>query len=57
MPSTKPTDIKATSVPGSIATLEEALDRELYYRSLASGIPIALTPDERADLLAFLNAL
>jgi cytochrome c peroxidase len=42
---------------GSIATLEEALDRELYYRSLASGIPIALTPDERADLLAFLLAL
>jgi len=42
---------------GSIGTLEEALDRELYYRSLASGIPIALTPDERANLLAFLSAL
>jgi cytochrome c peroxidase len=42
---------------GSVATLEEALDRELYYRSLASGTPLALTNDERAQLLAFLRAL
>ena len=38
---------------GSVPTLEEALDRELYYRSLASGTPLALTNDERAQLLAF----
>jgi cytochrome c peroxidase len=42
---------------GSVATLEEALDRELYYRSLALGSPISLTPDEREDLLRFLRAL
>lgn len=42
---------------GSVATLDEAVDRELYYRSLALGSPISLTPDERADLLRFLKAL
>jgi cytochrome c peroxidase len=42
---------------GSVRTLEEALDRELYYRSLESGSPLTLTPDERVDLLKFLEAL
>jgi cytochrome c peroxidase len=42
---------------GSIATLSEAIDRELYYRSLAIGRPLALTRDERADLRAFLESL
>jgi len=42
---------------GSVATLEEALDRELYYRGLTSGSPIDLTPDERADLIHFLKSL
>jgi cytochrome c peroxidase len=42
---------------GSVRTLEQALDRELYYRSLESGSPLTLTPDERADLLKFLEAL
>lgn len=42
---------------GSVATLEEALDRELYYRSLVLGSPISLTLDEREDLLRFLRAL
>jgi cytochrome c peroxidase len=42
---------------GSIATLEDALDQELYYRSLSTGQPIILTPDEKAELLAFLKAL
>lgn len=42
---------------GSIATLEGALDRELYYRSRDLGHPIVLSVTERADLLAFLQAV
>lgn len=42
---------------GSIATLPAAIDEELYYRGLATGRPIALTADERAELLAFLRSL
>lgn len=42
---------------GSIATLEEALERELYYRGKALGHPLVLSIAERADLLAFLKAL
>ncbi|WP_448666720.1 cytochrome-c peroxidase [Pseudoxanthomonas mexicana] len=42
---------------GSIATLEEAIDRELYYRGLARGRPISLTVDERRQLGAFLHML
>lgn len=42
---------------GSIDTLEAAVDHELYYRGLSRGEPIALTAQERADLLAFLHAL
>ena len=42
---------------GSVATLEEVIDLELYYRGVASGRPLVLTPQEKSDLLAFLKAL
>ncbi|MBJ7312916.1 cytochrome-c peroxidase [Rugamonas sp. CCM 8940] len=42
---------------GSIATLEEAVELEIYYRSAESGHPLILTPLEKADLLEFLRAL
>ena len=42
---------------GSVATLREAIDSEVYYRSNESGRPLILTPRQREDLLAFLNAL
>lgn len=42
---------------GSIGTLAEAVDLEIYYRSGVLGRPISLTPAERANLVAFLNAL
>jgi len=42
---------------GSVATLEEAIDLEIYYRGATQGRPLLLTPTDRADLLAFLHAL
>jgi cytochrome c peroxidase len=42
---------------GSIATLDEAIDREVYYRSLQAGQPLHLTEEERAELKAFLLTL
>ena len=42
---------------GSIATLEAAIERELYQRGEAAGRPLVLTPLEKAELLAFLQAL
>lgn len=42
---------------GSISTLEAAVDTEIYYRGLATGRPISLTLEERADLVAFLKSL
>ncbi len=42
---------------GSIATLEEAVEVEIYYRSTEAGRPLILTPAEKADLVEFLNAL
>ena len=42
---------------GSIATLDDAIDREVYYRSLQSGHPLQLTIEERAELKAFLQSL
>jgi cytochrome c peroxidase len=42
---------------GSIATLDDAIDREVYYRSLQSGRPLQLTVEERAQLKAFLQSL
>jgi cytochrome c peroxidase len=41
---------------GSVTTLEEAIDREVYARS-ERGAPPILTPFERSDLLAFLRSL
>lgn len=42
---------------GSVATLDEAVDLELYYRGIESGVPIVLTATERSDLLEFLRSL
>ncbi|OYV48178.1 MAG: hypothetical protein B7X10_03450, partial [Burkholderiales bacterium 21-58-4] len=42
---------------GSIATLPQAVDIELYYRGLALGHPILLSTVEKRDLLAFLQSL
>ena len=42
---------------GSIATLEEAVEREIYYRGKTLGRPLVFSLAERADLLAFLKAL
>ena len=42
---------------GSVATLAQAVDIELYYRGLALGHPILLSSDEKQDLLAFLQSL
>jgi cytochrome c peroxidase len=42
---------------GSVATLAQAVDIELYYRGLALGHPILLTSNEKQDLLAFLQSL
>lgn len=67
----RPTDLGAFRTPslrdvastapymhdGSIATLPEAVEREIYYRSLARGRPITLTMDEQRQLLAFLGTL
>lgn len=42
---------------GSIATLEAAVDQEIYWRGLSSGHPLSLTLHERSALLAFLRAI
>lgn len=42
---------------GSVATLEDAIDREVYYRSLQAGRPLNLSVEERLNLAAFLQAL
>ena len=42
---------------GSVPTLEEAVERELYAHTNHSGRPLILTPQEKADLVAFLKAL
>jgi cytochrome c peroxidase len=42
---------------GSIATLAGAIDQEIYYRTTQTGHPIILTPEEKSDLVAFLEAL
>jgi len=42
---------------GSVKTLDEAVDMELYYRSLEANRPLILTPVEKADLVAFLQSL
>lgn len=42
---------------GSVRTLEDAVDQELYYRGLNQGRPISLTVPERRQLTAFLHSL
>ena len=42
---------------GGTATLREAVDYEIYYRSIELGRPLLVTPAERDDLLAFLKSL
>lgn len=42
---------------GSVATLQEAIEQEIYYRSAESGRPLVLTSEEKAALIAFLSAL
>ena len=42
---------------GSVATLAEAVDLEVYYRGTLDGKPLILTPSEREDLVAFLHSL
>jgi len=42
---------------GSIATLAEAVDHELFYRGFARGHPLNLSRPERAALVAFLETL
>lgn len=42
---------------GSVPTLSEAVDREVYYRGLEVGRPLILTPQEKSDLIEFLKSL
>lgn len=42
---------------GSVPTLLDAIEAELYRRSGASNRPLILTPREKLDLLAFLHSL
>lgn len=42
---------------GSVGTLAEAVEREVLYRSTQDGRVLILTPEERSDLVAFLEAL
>ena len=67
----KPTDIAKFRTPslrnvaltapymhdGSVATLEAAVEMEIYYRSAESQKPLILTPVEKADLVEFLKSL
>ena len=42
---------------GSVSSLVEAIDLELYYRSIADGRAVVLTQTEKMDLASFLQAL
>jgi cytochrome c peroxidase len=42
---------------GSVATLEQAIELELYYRGLDRGFPANLSLEERYQLKAFLEAV
>lgn len=42
---------------GSIASLEEAVEAELYYRNARTARPLFLTPQEKRDLISFLRSL
>ena len=42
---------------GSVATLEEAVELEIYYRGIEANRPLVLTTEEKAYLIEFLKAL
>jgi len=42
---------------GSVNTLEEAVELEVYYRGVEAGRPLLLTVQEKSDLAAFLRSL
>jgi cytochrome c peroxidase len=42
---------------GTVASLEDAVELELYYRSVRSNRPVVLTEIEKAQLVEFLRAL
>lgn len=42
---------------GSVATLEEAVELEIYYRGIEANRPLVLTTQEKLDLLEFLKSL
>lgn len=42
---------------GSVPTLLEAVEREIYYRGIEAGRPLILTPQEKSDLVDFLKSL
>jgi cytochrome c peroxidase len=42
---------------GSIASLAEAVDAEIYYRSKATGRPTILLDTEKSDIVSFLRTL
>jgi cytochrome c peroxidase len=42
---------------GSIATLDEAVAREIYYRGFSRGKPISLSAVERKAIVDFLKTL
>jgi cytochrome c peroxidase len=42
---------------GSLTTLRETVEYEIYYRSIELGRPFVVTPSEREDLVTFLEAL
>jgi cytochrome c peroxidase len=42
---------------GSVATLEDAVEREVYYRGIEMGRPLVLTPGEKAEMVEFLKTL
>jgi cytochrome c peroxidase len=42
---------------GAVATLEQAIDVELYYRSAQLGKAVVLTPAEKQDIKSFLETL
>jgi cytochrome c peroxidase len=42
---------------GAVATLEQAIDAELYYRSAQLGKAVVLTPAEKQDIKSFLETL
>ncbi len=42
---------------GSVNTLADAIDTEVYYRGFEANRPLILTPIEKMDLIEFLNSL